>query len=204
MRPSTKPAMKPESRDALLAAIAKARGWIDDIRLGRIASFAEIAEREAQGRTAHPPARSSRLPVAPHHRGDRRWHRACGSHGHRSRQSPALFLGRAGAGDLRTQALDPAGIKATKRSTSGPNQSASLQLRRSWEPSRRRLRPPKRIKSPFGPDPRNHGTGLCENRTSLRTPKRKLENGEQRPAPETRPQRAKMPEIAGQRLRRAA
>src|SRR6202040_2517166 len=47
--PSAKPAMKPESRDALLSAIAKARGWIDDIRLGRIASFAEIAEREAQG-----------------------------------------------------------------------------------------------------------------------------------------------------------
>jgi site-specific DNA recombinase len=47
--PSAKPAMKPESRDALLTAIAKARRWIDDIRLGRIASFAEIAEREAQG-----------------------------------------------------------------------------------------------------------------------------------------------------------
>jgi hypothetical protein len=41
--------MRPESRDALLTAIAKARGWIDDMRLGRIASFAEIAEREAQG-----------------------------------------------------------------------------------------------------------------------------------------------------------
>ena len=47
--PYTEPAMKPESRDALLAAIAKARGWIDDIRLGRIASFAGIAEHEAQG-----------------------------------------------------------------------------------------------------------------------------------------------------------
>jgi site-specific DNA recombinase len=41
--------MRPENRDALLTAIAKARGWVDDIRLGRIASFAEIAEREAQG-----------------------------------------------------------------------------------------------------------------------------------------------------------
>ena len=47
--PCAKPAMRPESRDALLTAIAKARGWIDDIRLGRIASFAEIAERQAQG-----------------------------------------------------------------------------------------------------------------------------------------------------------
>jgi site-specific DNA recombinase len=32
----------------LLTAITKARGWIDDIRLGRIASFAEIAERESR------------------------------------------------------------------------------------------------------------------------------------------------------------
>jgi site-specific DNA recombinase len=39
--------MKAESRDALLIAIGKARGWIDDIRLGRFASFAEIAKREA-------------------------------------------------------------------------------------------------------------------------------------------------------------
>jgi hypothetical protein len=43
-----KPAMKPESRDAVLTG-AKARGWIDDIRLGRIASFAGIAKREGQG-----------------------------------------------------------------------------------------------------------------------------------------------------------
>jgi site-specific DNA recombinase len=41
--------MRPESREALLTAIAKARGWIDVIRLGSIASFAEIAEHEAQG-----------------------------------------------------------------------------------------------------------------------------------------------------------
>jgi len=42
-------AITPESRDALLTAIAKARGWIDDIRLGRIASVAEIAKREGRG-----------------------------------------------------------------------------------------------------------------------------------------------------------
>ena len=47
--PSAKPAMSPERRDALLAAIAKARGWTEGIRLGRFASFAEIAEHEAQG-----------------------------------------------------------------------------------------------------------------------------------------------------------
>ena len=47
--PSTTPAMKPESRNALLRAIAKARRWIEDLRLGRVESFAEIAEREALG-----------------------------------------------------------------------------------------------------------------------------------------------------------
>src|ERR1700732_2345186 len=51
------------------------------------------------GRTAHPPAGSPRLPVAPHHCGDRRWHRACGPHGHRPRQGAALFVGRAGGED---------------------------------------------------------------------------------------------------------
>jgi len=47
--PSAKPAMKAENRDALLVAIGKARGWIDDIRHGRIASFIDIAQREGQG-----------------------------------------------------------------------------------------------------------------------------------------------------------
>ena len=46
--PSSTPALKSESRDALLAAISKARGWIEDLRLGRVASFAAIAEREGQ------------------------------------------------------------------------------------------------------------------------------------------------------------
>ena len=41
--------MKPESRDALLTAIAKARSWIDDIRFGRVGSFLEIARREGRG-----------------------------------------------------------------------------------------------------------------------------------------------------------
>jgi site-specific DNA recombinase len=40
--------MKPSSRDALLAAIAKARSWIEDIRLGRVAALAAVAEREGQ------------------------------------------------------------------------------------------------------------------------------------------------------------
>jgi site-specific DNA recombinase len=40
--------MSPESRDVLLAAIAKARSWIDDLMEGRAASFAEIAKREGK------------------------------------------------------------------------------------------------------------------------------------------------------------
>jgi hypothetical protein len=42
------PALKPETREALLSAIAKARRWIDDLRQGRRASFAEIARQEGQ------------------------------------------------------------------------------------------------------------------------------------------------------------
>jgi hypothetical protein len=47
--PTAKPAMNPETRDALLAAIAKARSWIEDLRLGRVATLAEIAIREGLG-----------------------------------------------------------------------------------------------------------------------------------------------------------
>jgi site-specific DNA recombinase len=47
--PAAKPAMSPESRDALLAAVAKARIWIEDLRLGRVATLTEIAERERLG-----------------------------------------------------------------------------------------------------------------------------------------------------------
>ena len=43
------PAMKPETRDALLTAIAKARVWIDDLVQGRAASLGDIAERESKG-----------------------------------------------------------------------------------------------------------------------------------------------------------
>ena len=46
---SARPELRPESRDALLTAIAKARRWIDDIQFGRFASFSEIAKREGQG-----------------------------------------------------------------------------------------------------------------------------------------------------------
>jgi hypothetical protein len=46
--PTEARAMKATSRDALLGAIAKARGWIEDMKRGGVASFVEIAQREGQ------------------------------------------------------------------------------------------------------------------------------------------------------------
>jgi hypothetical protein len=46
--PVARQTMKPETRDALLSAVAKARGWIDDLIDGRIASFADNAAREGK------------------------------------------------------------------------------------------------------------------------------------------------------------
>ena len=47
--PAANPIMRPENRKALLGAIAKARGWVDDLRSGRAADPAEIAVREHRG-----------------------------------------------------------------------------------------------------------------------------------------------------------
>jgi site-specific DNA recombinase len=47
-QPEAKPTLKPETRDAILRAAAKARSWIDDLVSGRAQSFAEIAEREGK------------------------------------------------------------------------------------------------------------------------------------------------------------
>jgi hypothetical protein len=40
--------IRPDRREALLIAIAKARRWIDDVASGRAASFAAIARREGR------------------------------------------------------------------------------------------------------------------------------------------------------------
>jgi hypothetical protein len=47
--PSTTAKMKLHKSEALLNAMAKARRWVEDLRLGRANSFAEIAERESLG-----------------------------------------------------------------------------------------------------------------------------------------------------------
>jgi DNA invertase Pin-like site-specific DNA recombinase len=44
--PSPRPAIKSETREVVLGAIAKARIWIDDLVEDRVSSFAEIAKRE--------------------------------------------------------------------------------------------------------------------------------------------------------------
>ncbi len=94
--PCAKPAMGPESRDHRnrqgpgMDRRHQARPhWL----------FRRDCRAGGAGRTAHPPARPPCLPVAPHHCGDRRWHRTCGPHGHWPRQGPALFVGPARAKD---------------------------------------------------------------------------------------------------------
>jgi site-specific DNA recombinase len=47
-QPSGKAMLNPETRDAILLAIVKARSWIDDLASGRVRSFAEIAHREGK------------------------------------------------------------------------------------------------------------------------------------------------------------
>jgi site-specific DNA recombinase len=47
-RPSGKATLKPETRDAILLAIVKARSWIGDLASGRVRSFAEIAQHEGK------------------------------------------------------------------------------------------------------------------------------------------------------------
>ena len=46
--PHDRPGITAETRTALLTAIAKARGWIDDLVEGRAICFAEIAAREGK------------------------------------------------------------------------------------------------------------------------------------------------------------
>jgi len=41
--------LDPQARAALLIAIGKARGWVDDLRAGRVDSLMEIARREGKG-----------------------------------------------------------------------------------------------------------------------------------------------------------
>jgi site-specific DNA recombinase len=47
-QPSGKATLKPETRDAILLAISKARSWIDDLASGRVLTFSEIAQREGK------------------------------------------------------------------------------------------------------------------------------------------------------------
>ena len=47
-QPSGKAMLKPETRDTILLAIAKARTWIDDLVSSRVQSFAEIAQHEGK------------------------------------------------------------------------------------------------------------------------------------------------------------
>jgi hypothetical protein len=46
--PEASPTLQPDARQALLTAIAEARGWIDDLLENRVLSFGEIAAREGK------------------------------------------------------------------------------------------------------------------------------------------------------------
>ena len=61
-QPSGKAMLKPETRDAILLAIVKARTWIDDLVSGRVQSFAEIAQHEGKVEDTFACWRRSRLP----------------------------------------------------------------------------------------------------------------------------------------------
>jgi len=77
--PEPSPILKSELRDGLLTAIAKARGWVNDLLGNRVTSFAEIAIRE--GRPNDTSACWRRSPSShADHRGPHRRHRACRSH----------------------------------------------------------------------------------------------------------------------------
>ena len=43
-----RPSLDPRTRAGLLLAIGKARGWLDDLEKGTVATFTEIAEREGR------------------------------------------------------------------------------------------------------------------------------------------------------------
>lgn len=47
-QPGGEAILKPETRDAILLAIVKARSWIDDLASGHVQSFAEIAQHEGK------------------------------------------------------------------------------------------------------------------------------------------------------------
>jgi len=48
-QPTDSQRLDPQARGALLAAIGKARTWVDDLLAGRVGSLAEIARREGKG-----------------------------------------------------------------------------------------------------------------------------------------------------------
>ena len=123
--PSSEPEMTPENRDALLAAIAKARRWIEDLRLGRVASFAEIAVRESPGeryvRQLASLAFVSPRVVTAIVEGRLRADLTVSG----LARAVATFLGRAGTA-RRVRSVKSEQIRRANRSLSASNQSAGL------------------------------------------------------------------------------
>jgi hypothetical protein len=95
--PSPSATMTPETSEALLVAIAKARGWTADLLAGGAANLAQDCAARGQSRTACPFPLPACLRVAADLGVNYRPIRACRPHGHRSRQGVALLLDRTGA-----------------------------------------------------------------------------------------------------------
>ena len=90
-----------EARDALLRAIARARGWLDAILSGKAASFDDIAAAENLAERHVQFLMPSGVPVSAHHQRHRRWRGPGRPHRIRPRPRPATQMDRPGA-NVRT------------------------------------------------------------------------------------------------------
>lgn len=103
--PAQRSTLKPETRDALLEAIAKARVWIDDLIEGRVASLAEIARRES---TARPSVGAARVRFTAVDFRDHRRHRPRRADSHRASERPSLLMDSAARSAIRAE---PSGLQ---------------------------------------------------------------------------------------------
>ena len=196
--PCAKPAMRPESRDALLTAIAKARRWIDDIRLGRVATFAEVAAGEAQGerhiRLLAPLAFLSPRMIAAIVDGTAPANLTVTGLAKALPYSWAEQEQRIGLSCSTADRLIGGAINTTSPASTpdlgGSTKAPSMAVERGSH-----ARQAERLFT---------NRSLLEIEPVSTPPKPKLESSEQRPAPETQAQRTQMREIAGQRLGRPA
>ena len=94
--------MRPSRREALLIAIAKARGWVDELANGRVGSFAMLARREGKVERHIRLLHAARVRFTTNRLEHPRRDGAGRSHHHGAGSRAALVLGRAGAAPWST------------------------------------------------------------------------------------------------------